>query len=104
MHPTVIVRAYYRALEDALEVLGKVAAPIDTSNREAVLKVIDACLGTKFVTRWGALMTNLALDAVLTVVREVDGQKEIDIKRYAKVEKVCSILLFMGCRSLGSLS
>jgi len=50
--------------------------------------VIDGCLGTKFVTRWGKLMTNLALDAVLTVMRDVDGQREIDFKRYARIEKI----------------
>eukprot|EP00698_Gefionella_okellyi_P002888 TRINITY_DN12751_c0_g1_i1.p1 TRINITY_DN12751_c0_g1~~TRINITY_DN12751_c0_g1_i1.p1 ORF type:complete len:566 (-),score=151.83 TRINITY_DN12751_c0_g1_i1:72-1769(-) len=88
MHPTVIVAAYKKALEDALDFLGKFAVKIDTNDRDAVLQVVDSCLGTKFVTRWGKLMTNLALDATLTVAHEVDGQLEVDIKRYAKIEKI----------------
>lgn len=31
---------------------------------------------------------NIALDAVNTVMYEENGRKEIDIKRYARVEKV----------------
>ena len=33
-------------------------------------------------------MCNLAIDAVACVAMEVDGRKEVDIKRYARVEKV----------------
>ena len=31
--------------------------------------------------RFGSLVVDLALDAVTTVMREVDGKKEIDIKK-----------------------
>ena len=112
MHPTTIVTGYYRAMEDALEILNKIAVKLDVDNRKEVGRcvplvavysifvrvcvqlqaVVDACLGTKFVTRWGQLMTNMALDAVLTVMRDVDGQREIDFKRYAHVEKVDLLL------------
>ena len=49
-----------------------------------------ACVGTKFVSRWGDLMVDLALDAVkrITVTNPNTGKKEIDIKRYARVEKL----------------
>ena len=36
----------------------------------------------------GDLACNIALDAVRTVVRDQGDRKEIDIKNYAKVEKV----------------
>lgn len=42
----------------------------------------------------GDLACNIALDAVRTVVREQGDRKEIDIKNYAKVEKV--LLLILG--------
>ena len=35
---------------------------------------------------------NIALDAVRTVVRDQGDRKEIDIKNYAKVEKVSDYL------------
>merc|ERR1719395_202041 len=51
-------------------------------------KIVESCTGTKFVARFSNLMVDLALTAVQTVVTEDMGRKEIDIKRYAKVEKI----------------
>ncbi|KAM7471315.1 hypothetical protein LguiA_009498 [Lonicera macranthoides] len=60
-HPTVICRAYNKALEDALAVLDKIAMSID----------------------------DLALDATTTVGVDVSqGVREVDIKKYIKVEKI----------------
>ena len=36
---------------------------------------------------------DIALDATYTVMLEERGRREIDIKRYAKVEKVCISLV-----------
>merc|ERR1740137_55080 len=58
MHPTVVIQAYRQALEDAATIL-----------RDTVATPID-------------------MDAVKTVTMEYGGKREIDIKRYAKVEKI----------------
>jgi T-complex protein 1 subunit gamma len=51
--------------------------------------LISTSIGTKFVSRWSELMCNLALKAVRTVSLDVGGgKKEVDIKRYARVEKI----------------
>lgn len=39
---------------------------------------------------------NIALDAVKTVQFEENGRKEIDIKKYARVEKVNSLSVYFG--------
>lgn len=90
MHPRVIVGAYIRALDEALAVIEKSCIKLDTTNRDAVLSLVRSCLGTKFVSRFGDLVANLAIDAVLKVVVEHKEQKvkEIDIKRYARIEKI----------------
>eukprot|EP00299_Pterocystis_sp_00344_P003459 c14217_g1_i1.p1 GENE.c14217_g1_i1~~c14217_g1_i1.p1 ORF type:complete len:551 (+),score=154.60 c14217_g1_i1:37-1689(+) len=88
LHPTVIVRGYSEALDFCLKNIGRFSIPIDIENREELSKVIQSCLGTKFTRRWSDLMTKLALDAVLTVKREHNGSTEIDIKRYARIEKI----------------
>lgn len=89
MHPTVIIRAYRQALEDMINVLkDDVATTIDLTNREQVREVIQACIGTKFISGWSDLAVGMAEDAVQTVCLEENGRKEIDIKRYAKVEKI----------------
>ena len=90
MHPTVIVRAFHQALEDALAVCESVAVKVDVSDPERMRSLIRSCIGTKFVSRYGDLICDMALDAVLKVTVETAGRKEIDIKKYAKVEKVCA--------------
>merc|ERR1711944_73083 len=86
MHPTVIISAYRQALEDAVDVLeNKVAFDVDINNQGEMIKVIQSCIGTKFISRWADLACEIALRAVKTVTME-DG--EIDTKRYAKVEKI----------------
>ena len=58
-----------------------------------MLNLIKSSIGTKFVAQWSEFMCKLALKAVSTVLIEtpsLDGTvtREIDIKRYARVEKV----------------
>lgn len=89
MHPTVIISAYRQALEDLIVILkDKVSTPIDVTNKEEMLKIIRSCVGTKFIKKWSDLACNIALDATSTVSLEENGRREIDIKRYAKVEKI----------------
>jgi T-complex protein 1 subunit gamma len=40
------------------------------------------------VNQWSDLMCTLAYDAVKTVTIDKNGKKEIDIKRYARIEKI----------------
>ena len=90
IHPTVIIQAYRQALEDAVNMIREVVAtPIDLNDKVAVRKVIESCVGTKFISKWSDLACDIAMEAVKTVTIESSGgKKEIDIKRYAKVEKL----------------
>lgn len=90
MHPTVVIQAYRQALEDAAVILrDNVSTKIDLDDAAAVRKVIQSCVGTKFIAKWSDLACDIAMDAVKTVTMDQGGdKKEIDIKRYAKVEKI----------------
>lgn len=89
MHPTVIIGAYRQALEDMVSVLEeKISVKLDVGDRSQLLSVLQSCIGTKFIGRWSTLACNIALDAVNIVSLEENGRKEIDIKRYARVEKI----------------
>jgi T-complex protein 1 subunit gamma len=89
MHPTVIISAYRQALEEACKLLKeKVSIPVDINNKDEMIKIIKSCIGTKFVSKWSDLACKIALEAVSRVSLEENGRKEIDIKRYAKIEKI----------------
>uniref|UniRef100_A0A669BUU9 Chaperonin containing TCP1, subunit 3 (gamma) n=1 Tax=Oreochromis niloticus TaxID=8128 RepID=A0A669BUU9_ORENI len=97
MHPTVIISAYRRALEDMLDTLKEISTPVDTSDRSMMLKIVHSAINTKALSRWSELACNIALDAVRTVELEESGRKEIDIKKYAKVEKVPGGIIEDSC-------
>jgi T-complex protein 1 subunit gamma len=89
IHPTVVVRAYMKALDAAVKIIDSLAFPIDVDDREQLMNIVTSCIGTKYTSRFGPLMGNLALDAVMCVaVDNGDGTKEVDIKKYAKIEKI----------------
>lgn len=110
VHPTVLVAAYQKALVKALEILEQQAVEIDVErDTEWMKKLVQSSLSTKFSSRWNDIMVNMALQAVLTVANKKPGMTtavtaspellamapksylqnvEVDLKRYAKVEKI----------------
>ena len=89
IHPVIIISAFKRALADALAIIDEISVPVDINNDKAMYSLISASIGTKFVSRWSELMCSLALKAVRTVSLDIGGGKrEVDIKRYARVEKI----------------
>lgn len=56
VHPTVIVRGYVKALEDAIKIVDELSFPIDTNDKTQMLKIVNSCIGTKFTNQFGNLM------------------------------------------------
>merc|ERR1711998_103302 len=89
IHPTIIYQGYMRALEDALAVMDDIATEIDVDDSTLLDQIVDAAVGTKFSSRYGAIIRTLAIQAVRTVAKaEEDGRMDVDIKRYARIEKI----------------
>lgn len=88
IHPTTIVNAYFRALEDIKTLTNELAIPINMENNDDVAKIVGGVIGTKFSSKWGRLIVDLAVKAVPIVYKKNGDNVEIDIKRYAKVEKI----------------
>eukprot|EP01065_Artemidia_motanka_P021093 TRINITY_DN2515_c0_g1_i1.p2 TRINITY_DN2515_c0_g1~~TRINITY_DN2515_c0_g1_i1.p2 ORF type:complete len:550 (+),score=224.84 TRINITY_DN2515_c0_g1_i1:67-1716(+) len=90
VHPIKIVRGFISALDDAVEIMERIATPVDVRDDAQLMKVVSSCLNTKFAGRYGELASKLAIEAVRRVQRTdpVSGRLEIDFKRYAKIEKL----------------
>lgn len=117
VHPTVIVSAYTKALATALEIMEDLSTTVDVvKDTELMKKLVTSTIGTKFSSRWNDKMVEMALQAVLTVAQPAGGrgkelanryieshdaettilsntvkvqkEMEVDLKRYAKVEKI----------------
>lgn len=88
MHPTIILAGYHKALQAALDHCKSISREIDIKNKTEMRTLIQSAVGTKFSAKIGNLISDMALNAVLTVSRDIGGRMEVDVKRYAKVEKI----------------
>lgn len=53
-----------QAMDDAMEVLESLAEPVDVNDTEQMVELVNSCLGTKFVSRFGDMICRMAIDAV----------------------------------------
>lgn len=111
MHPITLISALKRAQEDALQTIADMATPVDLASDEQIFKLVRSSIGTKIADTWSEQICRMALTAVRTVCRETKSEgtastgssnmvtghspsaaegarREIDLKQYAKVEKI----------------
>lgn len=90
IHPTIIVKAFYKALTEGVRIIREVAKPLDLKDEKAVSQAMWACVGTKFFSRWGSLIVDMAIQSVRVVMTGDTnmGKLTADMKRFAKVEKI----------------
>ena len=87
-HPTIIIKGYSQALQKALDTCKSICRTLDLNNRAELREIVSSTIGTKFSSRWGLQMVDLAIDAVLKVVQKKGDYTEVDIKRYVRIEKI----------------
>jgi len=89
-HPTVICQAYSNALQYALKKCDELAYTIDVQNdKEWMSKLVLSTIGTNFSSSWNDQLVDMAIQAVTQVtVQTPGGSPTVDLKRYAKVEKI----------------
>lgn len=99
VHPVIIIAALKQALEDALKVVEEISTPVDITSDEQVMPLVRSCIGTKMADAWSELICGIAIKAIRTVYIEGSApgatakgepqqRREVDIKQYAKVEKI----------------
>merc|ERR1719369_943487 len=88
MHPVLIMQAYRQALEDAIEVLKEQSFEVDLNDESKTIEVVKSCIGTKFMGQYADLACSIALKAVKTITTDREGVKEVDVKKWARVEKI----------------
>lgn len=88
IHPLHIISGYKKALDEGLESMKQHSIAVDINDNSKLKEIVSTTLGTKFVSKWMDLFCDIAINAVKIVSIEENGRKEIDIKQYARIEKI----------------
>ena len=84
LHPTKIVKSYFKCLEDAVELSEKFTKKVDLEDDVFLKKIIGSCIETKFTKTESTKLSEMALEAVKLIQKDDD----VDIKRFVRVEKI----------------
>ena len=86
IHPTIIIDGYKKAMEKALEVLDKIAIPVDLNSTEYLRKAAMTSMASKLVAEHREHLADLAVKAILQVAEKENGKYKVDVDD-VKVEK-----------------
>ncbi len=93
IHPTILVAGYRKAAQKAVEVVGKVAVPVDIKDKKTLLKVALTTMSSKAVGGAREHLAEIAIDAV-TQIAELRGDKMLaDIDNIQMIKKAGKSLL-----------
>ena len=79
VHPTVIIDGYRKAADKALEILEKIAIPVDPTDKEVLKKVAMTSMASKIVSENKEQLAEIAVDAILHVARKVGDEYRVDL-------------------------
>ncbi len=93
IHPSTVITGYRRALEIAVENIGKIARPVKLEDRETLKKIVLTSLGSKSLGFATDHLADLAIDAVLRIVEKRDDRLVADKDYIQIVKKIGKSLL-----------
>jgi len=93
IHASTIISGYKKALDMSLQVLDQNARKIDLKDKETLRKIVKTSLGSKSLGFALDHIADIAIDAVLNVVKEVDGKLKADKDDIQIVKKIGKSLL-----------
>ncbi|MFA5572432.1 MAG: thermosome subunit beta [Candidatus Bathyarchaeia archaeon] len=92
IHPTIIIEGYKQAAEKALEVLEKIAIPIDITKGDYLKKVAVTAMGSKIVSEYKEYLADITVKAMQAVTEKTAEGYKADIDD-VKVEKKTGLSL-----------
>jgi thermosome len=86
VHPTIIIDGYKKASEKALDVLEKMAIPVDIDSQDYAKRVAMTSMASKLVAEHRGYLADLAVKAILQVAEKEGDKYKVDVED-VKVEK-----------------
>jgi len=89
IHPSIIIEGYTKAMNKALEILDKIAVPVDVKNDETLKRIAETTIGSKYAGQGPERMklVDLAVNAIKIVAEPTpSGGFNVDLDNI-KIEK-----------------
>ena len=93
IHPTVLVSGYRKATQKAIEIIEKIATPVDINDRKTLLKVALTSMSGKAVGSAREHFAEIAIDAVTQIAEQRGDKMVADIDNVQLVKKTGKSLL-----------
>ena len=93
IHPTILVSGYRKAAQKAIEVVGKIAVPIDIKDKKMMLKVALTSMGSKAVGSAKDHLAEISIQAVTQIVEQRGDKVIADIDNIQLIKKAGKSLL-----------
>jgi thermosome len=93
IHPTILVSGYRKAAQKAIEVLEKIAVPVDVEDRKTMMKVALTSMGSKAVGSAKEHFAEIAIDAVKQIAEKRGDKIIADIDNIQLVKKTGKSLI-----------
>ncbi|MEM3577885.1 MAG: thermosome subunit beta [Candidatus Bathyarchaeia archaeon] len=87
IHPTIIVSGYRKAAQKAMEVINKIATPVDIEDRETLKKVALTSMSSKAVGPAKEHLAEIAIDAVKQIAEKRGERMVADIDNIQIIKK-----------------
>ncbi|MCS7123605.1 MAG: thermosome subunit beta [Candidatus Aenigmarchaeota archaeon] len=87
IHPTIIVRGYKLAKEEAIKHLEKISQPITLEDKDLLVKIALTAMSGKSIERASDALAKLAVEAVKSVAEVKNGKIVIDRDNIKRVKK-----------------
>lgn len=88
IHPTVIASGYRLAAAKAVELVRGLAKDVDENDKDLLISIASTAITGKGAESAKALLAEISVEAVTSVVDNVDGKKQVDRDQINVVKKV----------------
>jgi thermosome len=93
IHPTIMVSGYRKAAQKAVEIINKIAIPVDIEDRETLRKVATTSMASKAVGPAKEHLAEIAIDAVKQIAEKRGDRRIADIDNIQIIKKTGKGLL-----------
>jgi len=93
IHPTILVSGYRKAAQKAIEIINKIATPVDIEDRETLKKVALTSMSSKAVGTAREHLAEIAIEAVKQIAEKRGDKMIADIDNIQIIKKTGKSLL-----------